>query len=322
MRHLDVAIIGGSLAGAGCVRELTRLGIEAVAFERDRFPREKVCGGFLSPGAITLLDQLGILGTVRAAGAKTVSSTRIRMGGFEATVALPQSGLGISRRTLDALVADHPGVQHATVRDVLRVGERFRVQLGEGEVSATVVVDAAGKLSRFTRRRTVPQFGVQFYETESRDGVLDFWFFEEGYGGAVSVEDGRSNVCFLLNRNTLPRMMKSGPDMKVTGPLSYERRISDYIPIGDAAGMVDPFCGEGMRHALDTGICAATMIAEGLQKGQDYDAIKARCENESQKRWRRKRVLGKVFRSMLQYPRLSSVGFRLKPEYWLRKLWD
>ena len=69
MKHVDVAIIGGSLAGAACVRELTRFGIDAVAFERDRFPREKVCGGFLSPGAIDLLDQLGTLEAVRAAGA-------------------------------------------------------------------------------------------------------------------------------------------------------------------------------------------------------------------------------------------------------------
>ena len=52
VKHVDVVIIGGSLAGAACVRELARRGIDAVAFERDRFPREKVCGGFLSPGAV------------------------------------------------------------------------------------------------------------------------------------------------------------------------------------------------------------------------------------------------------------------------------
>ena len=46
----DVIIIGASLAGSACVRELERSGIDAVAFERDRFPRAKVCGGVLSPG--------------------------------------------------------------------------------------------------------------------------------------------------------------------------------------------------------------------------------------------------------------------------------
>ena len=57
MKRVDVVVIGGSLAGAACVRELWRSGIDAVAFERDSFPREKVCGGFLSPGAVDLLQQ-------------------------------------------------------------------------------------------------------------------------------------------------------------------------------------------------------------------------------------------------------------------------
>ena len=83
MRRVDVVIIGGSLAGAACVRELTRRGVDAIAFERDRFPREKVCGGFLSPGAIDLLDELGVLGAVRAAGAMPVHSSTIRMNGRE-----------------------------------------------------------------------------------------------------------------------------------------------------------------------------------------------------------------------------------------------
>lgn len=330
MKHVDVAIIGGSLAGASCVRELTRYGIDAVAFERDSFPREKVCGGFLSPGAVDLLDQLGTLDAVRATGAKTVRSTRVRMGSFEALLPLPRAGLGISRRALDRLIADHPGVQHAAVLDVRRDGERFRVQLDRAEISATVVVDAAGKLSRFTERRAVPQFGVQFYETDSHGDVLDFQFFEDGYGGVVSVEGNRSSACYLIYKDALPRYLESGSrettgnnkNFLVTGPVAYECRVSDFLSIGDAAGMVDPFCGEGMRHALDTGMSAAKIIAEGFRERKPYSAMKARYEHESRNRWSRKRRLGKFFRLMLQHPRLSSWGFRMNPEYWLRKLWD
>src|SRR5688572_22001384 len=145
MKRVDVAIIGGSLAGAACARELTRLGIEAVAFERDRFPREKVCGGFLSPGAVDLLDELGVIGAVRAAGATTVRQARIRMRHREVCVELPRPGLGISRRMLDSLMADHPAVQHGAVREVRPIDDGFTVQL-EGStvaaaVSAKVVVD-------------------------------------------------------------------------------------------------------------------------------------------------------------------------------------
>jgi len=214
MKHVDVAIIGASLAGAACVRELTRLGIDAVAFERDAFPRDKVCGGFLSPGAIDLLDELGMVDVVRAAGGTTVRSSMIRMRDHEVHVELPRPGMGISRRTLDALMGAHPGVHHAAVRDVARVGNRFKVSLEGAELTARVVVDAAGKLSRFTRRRTVPQFGVQFYETGSRGDVLDFSFFEKGYGGAVSIESGRTNACFLIDKSALssPLLARRGAE--------------------------------------------------------------------------------------------------------------
>jgi hypothetical protein len=42
MRKVDVAIIGASLAGASCVRTLTRAGIDAVAIERIDFQRESL----------------------------------------------------------------------------------------------------------------------------------------------------------------------------------------------------------------------------------------------------------------------------------------
>lgn len=331
MKHVDVAIIGGSLAGAACVRELARRGIDAMAFERDRFPREKVCGGFLSPGAVDLLDELEVLDAVRSAGARTVHASTIRFGKREIPVALPRPGLGVSRRTLDAIVADHPGVQQGFVRGVNHDGGMFRVRLDAAEISARIVVDAAGKLSRFSQRRTVPQFGVQFYEADARGDVLDFWFFEEGYGGAVAVEGSRTNFCFLISKDAMQagQALHFGrevdirkPGVRITGPLAYDRLSSDFISVGDAGGMVDPFCGEGMRHALDTGLCAAKAIASGLHRGESYDVMRVRYEQDSSRSWDGKRRLGKVIRHMLKHPRLTSFSLGLNPEYWFRKLWD
>ena len=321
MKHVDVLIIGGSLAGSACARELTRRGVDAVAFERDRFPREKVCGGFLSPGALDLLDELRVLDSIHAAGAVPVRHSRVRMRQREVVVELPRPGLGISRKTLDSVVANHAAVRQGTVRGVRREGNAFHVQLDDGEVSARVVIDAAGKLSRFTPRRTAPQFGVQFYETESRADVLEFWFLEDGYGGKVSVEGGRSNACILINKDARALRDLVKPNTLVTGPLSYDGLPGNYIAIGDARGMVDPFCGEGMRHALDTGIRAATHVAHGLAHGLRYEQMRAHFEADAAQRWNRKRMLGRFVRSALNYPRLLSAGFHFKPEFWFRKLW-
>jgi flavin-dependent dehydrogenase len=316
VKRVDVAIIGASLAGAACVRELTRLGVDAVAFERDSFPREKVCGGFLSPGAVDLLDELGVLGDIRAAGGVEVRSAHVRFGDVDESLPLPKPGLGISRRALDEILASHPAVVKASVRDVRRVDDEFRVQLEDGEVSARVVVDAAGKLSRFTKRVAVGQFGVQFYEKEPRADVLDFWFFRDGYGGAVSVEGARSNACFLIYKDALPRYLGK-PGCLVTGPVAYEGRESEFIAVGDAAGMIDPFCGEGMRHALDSGMLAAKVIAEG----GSYESMRGRYRRERSLRWRGKRRLGSVMRGMLKYPSLATRAFELNPQYFLNRIW-
>lgn len=320
MKRADVVIIGGSLAGAACVRELLRQGVDGVAFDRDRFPREKVCGGFLSPGAVDLLEELGTLEAVRAAGAVEVRSARIRIRDTETSIALPRPGLGISRKTLDGLMADHPGVQHGTVQHVERSGDGFRVHLQEGEVLARAVVDAAGKLSRFTPGHGASQFGIQFYQPQPRGDVLDFWFFKSGYGGAVTVEDGRSNACFLVEKESLPRYLNR-QDCRVTGPVAYSRVASTFIAIGDAAGMMDPFCGEGIRHALDTGLLAARTLARGLKEGWSYERIREYYRRQAAQRWRSKRRLGRLLRAALKHPGLAAAGLRMNSEYWFRKLW-
>src|SRR5438094_10029934 len=101
----DVIVIGGSLAGAACVRRLERMGIDAIALERDRFPRPKVCGGFLSPGAVDCLGRLGLVDEILDAGAVEVTSARVRAGSAEGEFPFDRRGLGISRAVLDEVMA-------------------------------------------------------------------------------------------------------------------------------------------------------------------------------------------------------------------------
>jgi flavin-dependent dehydrogenase len=108
----------------------------------------------------------------------------------------------------------------------------------------------------------------------------------------------------------------------VTGPVAYTRTSSDFFAIGDAAGMVDPFCGEGIRHALDTGLLAADAVAKGLASGASYERMRASYETAANRRWARKRRLGRWMRTALKHPGLAAAGLRVSPEYWLRKLWE
>ena len=310
-------IIGGSLAGAACVRELERLGIDAVAFDRDRFPRDKVCGGFLSPGAVACLEQLGLLSSVRAAGGVEVRSARVRVDETEVEIPFDRPGFGISRSALDRICA--AGARVELGRSVTKVTRTDRGFLVDG-VECSVVIDAAGKLSRFTPRRVVDEFGIQYTQAGARGDVLDFWFSEDGYGGAVSVEGGRSNFCFLIKKDRLPRYL-GRPDCLVTGPLAYDRIPSEYIAIGDAAGMVDPFCGEGMRHALDSGMLAAHAVAHGLRSGVSYERMKSAYDGEWRRRWNTKRLVGSAVRRMLQHRRFFRKALGMTPARIWSRLW-
>ncbi len=53
---LDLAIIGGGPAGTAAALEARRHGLRVALWERDRFPRDKVCGEFISPEALPLLQ--------------------------------------------------------------------------------------------------------------------------------------------------------------------------------------------------------------------------------------------------------------------------
>jgi len=315
-RH-EVIVIGGSLAGAACVRELRRRGIDAIAFERDRFPRPKVCGGFLSPGAVDVVRRIGLLDEVRNAGAVEVKSARVRVGKSEVEIPFDRPGLGISRSALDDIVARGSRVEQGwNVREVLRTADGWAID----GIHCSVVIDASGKLGRFTKRQSVEEFGIQYLEPESQGSVLEFSFFEDGYGGGVSVEGGRSNFCYLIKKDALPKYVNRR-DCLVTGPLAYESLPGGYIAIGDAAGMVDPFCGEGMRHALETGVLAAEIVAGGIRRRACYEDMKQQYEADWERRWLWRRAIAGGMRRMLEHSFVVSSALRLTPNWILKGIW-
>ena len=63
----DVVIAGAGPAGAIAATVLARAGVRVLVLDRARFPRDKLCGDTLNPGALAILARLG-LSTVAAGG--------------------------------------------------------------------------------------------------------------------------------------------------------------------------------------------------------------------------------------------------------------
>jgi flavin-dependent dehydrogenase len=52
MDRCDVLIVGGGPAGSTCARQLRDAGLDVVVVDRELFPRDKVCGGWITPQVV------------------------------------------------------------------------------------------------------------------------------------------------------------------------------------------------------------------------------------------------------------------------------
>jgi len=114
----DVAIVGGGPAGAACAAFCAAGGLRTLLLEREKFPREKVCGDCLNPAAWPVLDRLGISDAVRALPCSPVGGVEfIGADGLSFSVPLPAGAcgeIGIRRREFDGLLLTTAGARDET----------------------------------------------------------------------------------------------------------------------------------------------------------------------------------------------------------------
>lgn len=211
----DVAVVGGSLAGSAAAGALARGGASAIVLEKALFPRQKICGSFLSAEAEPVLNRLGALEEIRATGAEAIHRfALVRPDGRRVEGDLPAPVLSISRSRLDSLVAAAAERHGARIRFGVAVTsfegnlrEGFRLKFHGGELSARVVLGAWGRYSPLDGRLgreffglTAPLFGFKKHLTgrhEHLAGRAVLHLFDGGYLGLSRVEGGTVNLAAL-----------------------------------------------------------------------------------------------------------------------------
>ena len=170
----DVVVVGAGPAGAATAILLAEHGLEVVVLDRAALPRPKTCGEYLSPEAARVLDRLGVLKAVDAAGAAALAGMRITAPDGTVVVGRyrevgrwrPYRGhaMGLARETLDGALVDRLRAMPVTLREHARVVdvlvERGQVvgvraedrERGSLEVRARVVVAADGRASVVAQR--------------------------------------------------------------------------------------------------------------------------------------------------------------------------
>jgi flavin-dependent dehydrogenase len=125
---LDVLIAGAGPAGSVAAIILARAGLRVVIVDRETFPRDKLCGDTLNPGAVRLLESLNLAGgplkIARPLAGMLLSGPHEQL---SARYPGGQVGLAITRRDLDQWLLE----------EAIRAGARFQ----PGLVARTPLVD-------------------------------------------------------------------------------------------------------------------------------------------------------------------------------------
>lgn len=174
--RFDVVVIGGGPAGSTAAATASRAGLKTLLLEAGTHPRPHV-GESLLPGIIPILDDIGALGKVQAAGfAKKTGSTLVEWGRtprwdlwFADSDAYDHAWF-VDRSRFDALLFEHAracgATAHtkATVREVIERDGRVcglrwtdREHGTTHEVTADVVIDASGQSGIVSKPRAPHQ---------------------------------------------------------------------------------------------------------------------------------------------------------------------
>jgi len=251
---LDLAIIGGGPSGTAAALEARRHGLRVALWERDRFPRDKVCGEFISPEALPLLQSE--IPETAALGAEIRNAEFVAAHGVSRTFRLPRPALGLSRRRLDAALwkaCEAAGIEAhegESVRSVRRPGSgstpsaAWEIATAAGNIrTAKALMVACGRwwavegLPSPARRAALQVPGdwigakAHFAGLPAR-GSVEMYFFPGGYCGLAPVEEGACNVCCLVHRQRIGERGAKGMDdfagwlAQVARLPALERRLS------------------------------------------------------------------------------------------------
>jgi flavin-dependent dehydrogenase len=320
-RLKKVVILGGGLAGLVSGILLGRQGIDCTLIERKSYPFHRVCGEYISNEASNFLKQNNLY----PSDFQPPQLSRFQLSsvsGKSATLNLDLGGFGVSRYSFDNFLfqaARRAGVDinlNTEVHNVRFLHEKFVVDTSSRQLECDVTIGAFGKRSRLDvnlRREFVklrsPYMGVKYHiRGDHPSDLIALHNFDGGYCGMSNIEDGKTNLCYLVHRDVVKqtgdiKAMEAGvlsknpllkavfanseflfDKPKVINEISFETKstVENHILMaGDSAGMIAPLCGNGMAMAIHTAKLLAELIPEYLSK----KISRVQMENSYTRRW-------------------------------------
>ena len=299
MDSCDILIVGGGPAGSSCAWKLRNSGLDVAVLDQHTFPRDKICGGWITPA---VLKELEIDPCEYAREHVLQPITGFRTGAIggasvETDYGKPVS-YGIRRREFDEYLLRRSGarlLEGIRLTSLERSGDSW---IANGAIRSRMVVGSGGHfcpVARLTGAKTNPEAAVVAQEAEFqmesgqvascrvRPDIPELYFCPDmkGYGWCFRKNDFLNVGLGRMDPHRLPEHVSGflqflgstdrlGFDLP-SAPLGHayllygssSRNVvgEGLLLIGDAAGLAYPQSGEGIRPAVESGIIAARAIA-------------------------------------------------------------
>jgi len=320
----NVIIVGGGLAGLTSALHLSKKGLSVLLIEKQKYPKHKVCGEYISNEVLPYLKALDF--NPFDFGAKNiVDFTLSTPGSRSVNTKLPEGGFSISRYCIDwelSKKAKLHGAEilHVNVTDIQFKNDQFEVITNQNkQYTSELVIGSFGKrsnldvkMNRDFIKKPSPFLGVKaHYKGDFPEDAVGLHNFKGGYCGISKVENDNVNVCYIadfksfkqykniddfqkkvLSQNKYLKEVFGTYELAFEKPLSISQvSFSSKLPVenhilmcGDSAGMIHPLAGNGMSMAIR----AAQMASLQILKYKD-GKLKSRTDLENQytKIWNR-----------------------------------
>ena len=305
----DVIIVGAGPAGSGAALYAYRYGLKVLILEKEKFPRDKICGDAISGKSMTILKDLNLLEEACKLPSAIVDSVTfsspdhldVNIKFFQEKNRQLPSGLVMRREVFDSFLfskvkeTGQDIIENFTVSDLIYENDKVcgvkgkDFQNKEYEFKGKIVIGADGFKSIVARKTGIynhdPEHWVvalrqYFKDVKGLTKQIELHYVDDvqpGYLWIFPLEDGKANVGIGMHHNSLKKRnidLKQALKNAINSPY-FSERFADATPLeeprgwnlpvgslhrkcygngfmllGDAAGLIDPFTGEGIGNAL------------------------------------------------------------------------
>lgn len=374
----DVIIVGAGPAGCTCAYQLSGKGLKIAIIEKDRFPRDKICGDAIGPDVVNQLYRMdkslipnfiGLKEKKASAGARFYGLNHKYFDlFFKKSKHTEQAGHIVKRTVFDQFMFD----QIKTLPDVTVYLENKLKKLSVENKEVCVETDKLslkGKLivgadgANSVVRNTLLKQKVdkkhysaglrQYYENVSGfdennhielhfyDGIIPgyFWIFplpnnQANVGmGMLSSHLSEQNInlkekfaALIEQHPNVKHRFKNAKALETAKgfalPMGSKKRICSgdhFLLLGDAAGLIDPFSGEGIGNAVRSARIAADHIVKSFEVSSFDAQFNQKYDREIyDKMWNEFR-LSSFLQHLLNYPKCFHFLFCLaRKSKWVR----